>query len=149
MFVQDETTTNLLRNNEPQPIPNQNLRVKTWFLNNEKGEVIAVDEKSAWHMTQPNQNLGTSKPIYKIIGVSLAQIYAKAVEDIQKNKNLTADEKRAILLQAEADELVEARKNKLRPRNPNIMDISGQAVTDPAIMSQLPRWNYLTKQWKF
>jgi hypothetical protein len=139
MFVQDETTTNLLRNNEPQPIPVQNLRVKTWFLRNEKNEIIAVDEKSAWHMTQPNQNLGTYKPNYTIIGVSMATIYAKAVEEINKDKTLTPEQKRVILLQAEQDELVEARKNKLRPRNPNVMDISGQPVTDPVVLGNLPK----------
>jgi hypothetical protein len=136
-FVPDETTTQLLRNNEPQPIPPQSLRIKTWFLQDQKGTIVAVDEAAAWHMIQPNQNIGTYKPTYKIVGVSFAQIYAKAVESLRKE--MTSDEKKTILKQAFNDEVEEARKHLERPRNPNIMDISGRPQTDPAVLGNLPR----------
>lgn len=136
-FVKDELTTEMLRNNEPQPIPPQNLRVKTFFLQNEKGRIVAVEEAAAWHMTQPNQHVGTGKMVWKIIGVSMAQIYAKAVDDIQKIPDM--EERKKILKQAFEDELIEARKNIVYPKNPNIMDISGRPQTDPAVLGGLPK----------
>lgn len=136
MFQPDEATTQLLKNNEPQPIPIQNLRVRTWFLENIKGEIVAAGEGDAWRMIQPNQHIGTHSPIYRIIGVSMANIYAKCVEGLMIDKTSTPEEKKALLRQAFADEVVEARKHIIRPRNPNIMDISGQPA-DPAILNQL------------
>ncbi len=135
-FVPDELTTSLLKNNEPQPIPLQNLRVKTWFLQNEKGEIVAIEEDAAWHMIQPNRNIGMYPPVWKIIGVSMASIYAKAVENL---KNVPTEEKKKVLKQAFEDELVEARKNIIYPRNPNLKDISGRRITDPAVLAGLPK----------
>jgi hypothetical protein len=37
----------------------------------------------------------------------------------------------------------------LRPRNPNVMDISGQPVTDPVVLGNLPKWNQLNRQLRF
>jgi hypothetical protein len=136
-FVPDELTTQLLRNNEPQPIPLQNLRVKTWFLQNAKGEIVAVDEAAAWHMIQPNQNIGTYKMAYKIVGVSNANIYAKCVEDIQGIQDM--EEKKRLLKQAFEEELAEARKHFEMPRNPNILDISGRPQTDPRVLANIPK----------
>jgi len=83
-------------------------------------------------MIQPDQNMGTYKTVWKIIGVSIANIYAKAVDDIQKIPDM--EERKKILKQAFEDELAEARKHIELPKNPNIMDISGRPQTDPTVL---------------
>ena len=137
MFTPDEATTQLLKNNEPQPIPRQNLRVKTWFLQKDNGEIVAVDEVAAWHMMNPNHNSGFNAPKWKIVGTSYAQIYASVVEGLGNTPDM--NEKKKLLKQAFEDELAEARKHPERPRNPNILDISGRAQTDPAVLGNMPR----------
>lgn len=95
-----------------------------------------MEEAGAWHMIQPNKNIGTYPPVWKIIGVSMAQIYAKAVENL---KNIPEGERKNVLNQAFEDELVEARKNIIYPKNPNLKDISGRPITDPSVLAGLPK----------
>jgi hypothetical protein len=136
-FEKDELTTQLLRNNEPLPIPPQNLRIKTWFLQKENGDISAVDEEAAWHMLQPNNYRGTPKPVFKIAGVSNGHIYALAVESLTGVTDMA--ERKAILKKGYDDEVAAARGHFEYPRNPNIKDISGKIQDDPRVLGGLPR----------
>lgn len=121
----DELTTQLLRNNEPLPIPQQNLTEKVWFLRDERGKIHAVDEGAAWRMFYaPGRK-------FAIVGVSHGESYAKAIDEVKKLK--TPEEKRAFLLKAFDEAVEEARGHIEYPRNPNKLDINGQFITDPRV----------------
>lgn len=128
----DELTTQLLRNNEPLPIPTQNLRAKVWFFEREdgQGEVIAVEEAGAWAILRPSPN--SRQPRYRLIGVSFGEPYATVVEkEIPKLKD--PEEKKAALRKAFSETVEAARGHIEYPRNPNKLDINGQFITDPRV----------------
>lgn len=125
-----ELTDSLIKNNVPIAAPGMdNVIKKTWFLEDENQNIVAVDEASAWNMMQPSHTNTGYKPRYRILGVSMGYEYQKGAALAAKMP--AGDERRAVLLKAFDDELSVARGNIERPRNPNMRDNKGNFQTDP------------------